>query len=166
MPTRRKLYTQLLRQLLPLIALAYVLAAAVTAGLYYQDQRVTAEAQRKQTLETFAHVLLKPLWDCNSLTADGIIQAITLQPNVQWASAPDQCAQKLIQSGIPSHDRVDIRGFSRSRSSAGRLSDHTGCDAGQRTMDLRTHFWKTATATTPGHAQTRGTRTYPSRLDR
>src|SRR5690606_35850126 len=54
-----------------------------------------------QTLETFANVLVKPLWDCNSLTADGIIRAITLQPNVQWASAPDQCAQKLIESGTP-----------------------------------------------------------------
>lgn len=102
MPSRQKLYTRFLRQLLPLLALAYVLAAAVTAVMYYQDQRDKAKSQRNQTLETFAHVLIKPLWDCNSLTAGGIIQAITLQPNVQWASAPDQCTQKLIQSGTPS----------------------------------------------------------------
>lgn len=108
MPPRQKLHTRFLRQLLPLLVLAYVLAATVTAVLYYQDQRANAESQRNQTLETFAHVLVKPLWDCNSLTADGIIRAITLQPNVQWASAPDQCAQKLIQSGIPSKpDSVD-----------------------------------------------------------
>lgn len=107
MSPRQKLYTQFLRQLLPLLGLAYILAASITAGLYYQDQRAEAENQRNQTLKTFAHVLVKPLWDCNSLTANGIIQAITLQPNVQWASAPDQCAQKLIQSGNPSHhDRM------------------------------------------------------------
>ncbi len=108
MSPRQKLYSKFLRQLVPLLALAYVLAGAVTAGLYYQDQREKSRSQRSQTLETFAQVLLKPLWDCNSLTADGIIQAITLQPDIQWASAPDQCAQKLIQSGIPSkHDSED-----------------------------------------------------------
>lgn len=102
MSPRQKLYTAFLRQLLPLLALAYVLAAAVTAGLYYLDQREEASSRREQTLETFANVLVKPLWDCNSLTAEGIIHAMTLQPNVRWASAPDQCAQKLIQSGVPS----------------------------------------------------------------
>lgn len=108
MSSRQKLHTQFLRQLLPLLALAYIVAAAFTAGLYYQDQRSNAQSERNQTLETFANVLIKPLWDCNSLTAGGIIQAITLQPNVQWASAPDQCAQKLIQSGTPSnHNNVD-----------------------------------------------------------
>lgn len=101
MPHRQKLHTRFLRQLLPLLALAYVLAAAITAGLYYQDQRAKAESERNQTLETFANILVKPLWDCNSLTAGGVIQAITLQPNVQWASAPDQCAQRLIEAGAP-----------------------------------------------------------------
>ncbi len=108
MHSRQKLYAQFLRQLLPLLALAYLVAAAFTAGLHYQDQRAKAKNERNQTLETFANVLVKPLWDCNSLTADGIIRAITLQPNVQWASAPDQCAQKLIQSGTPpTHDSTD-----------------------------------------------------------
>lgn len=108
MSSRQKLHTQFLRQLLPLLALAYILAAALTAGLYYHEQRSSVQSERNQTLETFANVLIKPLWDCNSLTAGGIIQAITLQPNVHWASALDQCAQKLIQSGPPpNHSNVD-----------------------------------------------------------
>ncbi len=101
MPSRQKLYSQFLRQLLPLLGVAYILAAVVTAGLYYQKERGEAESRRNQTLQTFAHVLIKPLWDCNTLTADGIIQALILQPNVRWASAPDQCSQQLIQSGTP-----------------------------------------------------------------
>jgi len=104
----RKLYTRFLRQLLPLLALAYILAAALTTGLYYQNKRTAASDQRSQTLDTFAHVLVKPLWDCNSLTASGIIQALTLQPDVQGVSAPDQCAQKLIQAGkLPDKDSKD-----------------------------------------------------------
>ena len=102
------LYTRFLRQLLPLLALAYVLSAALTTGLYYQDQRVTADNQRRQTLETFGHVLIKPLWDCNSVTAQGIIQAMTLQADVRGVSAMDQCAQKLIQAGtLPDKNNKD-----------------------------------------------------------
>lgn len=104
----QKLYTRFLRQLLPLLALAYVLTAALTTGLYYQNQRLTVSNQRSQTLDTFAHVLIKPLWDCNSLTAEGIIQAMTLQPNVRGVSAMDQCAQKLIQAGtLPDKNSKD-----------------------------------------------------------
>lgn len=99
----QKLYTRFLRQLVPLLALAYVLAAAITTGLYYQEQRTEAEIQRQQTLDIFTHLLTKPLWDCNSLTARGIIQAMTLQPNVHGATAMDQCAQKLIQAGTLPH---------------------------------------------------------------
>lgn len=95
----RKLYTRFLRQLFPLLALAYLLAASLTAWLYYQDQITDAVNHRKQTLDTFAHVLIKPLWDCNSLTASGIIQAMILQPDVLGVSALDQCAQQPIQAG-------------------------------------------------------------------
>lgn len=95
----RKLYIRFLQQLLPLLALAYLLAASVTAWLHYRDQLTEAGKQRSQTLDTFAHVLIKPLWDCDSLTAGGIIQAMTLQPNVLGVSAFDQCAQKPIQAG-------------------------------------------------------------------
>ncbi|NYT25347.1 diguanylate cyclase [Alcaligenaceae bacterium] len=102
MSPRQNLYTEFLRRLLPLLALAYVLTATISAGLYYLGQQEEARNQRQQTLETFAHVLVKPLWDCNSLTARGIVHAMTLQPNVRWASAPDQCAQQLIQSGTSS----------------------------------------------------------------
>lgn len=100
MMSSRKLYTRFLQQLFPLLALAYVLAACFTAWLYYQDQITEAGNQRKQTLDTFAHVLIKPLWDCNSLTAGGIIHAMILQPDVLGVSALDQCAQQPIQAGI------------------------------------------------------------------
>ncbi len=104
----QKLYTRFLRQLLPLLALAYVLTAALTTGLYYQNKNMAAGNQRNQTLDTFAQVLIKPLWDCNSLTAEGIIQAMTLQPNVRGVSVPDQCAQKLIVAGTqPDKDSKD-----------------------------------------------------------
>lgn len=104
----QKLYTRFLRQLLPLLALAYVLTAALTTWLYYQNQRIAASNQRSQTLDTFAHVLVKPLWDCNSLTAEGIIQAMTLQPNVRGASVLNQCTQKLIQAGtLPDKNSKD-----------------------------------------------------------
>lgn len=104
----QKLYTRFLHRLLPLLALAYVLAASLTTGLYYRDQLIEAGNQRSQTLHTFAHVLVKPLWDCNSLTAGGIIQSMTLQPDVRGVSVRDQCAQRTIQAGVlPDKDDID-----------------------------------------------------------
>ena len=47
----RNLYTRFLRQLFPLLALAYLLAASLTAWLYYQDQITDAVNHRKQTLD-------------------------------------------------------------------------------------------------------------------
>ncbi|NLC37558.1 MAG: diguanylate cyclase [Alcaligenaceae bacterium] len=99
MPSR-KLYTRFLQLLLPLLALAYILAAFITAALYYQNQITEADNQRNKTLDTFAHVLIKPLWDCNSLTASGIIHAMILQPEVLGVSALDQCTQQPIQVGV------------------------------------------------------------------
>lgn len=49
MSSRQKLHTQFLRQLLPLLALAYILAAALTAGLYYHEQRSSVQSERNQT---------------------------------------------------------------------------------------------------------------------
>lgn len=94
------LYSRFLRRLLPMLVLAYVLAASVTTGLYYKDQLVEAENQRGQTLQTFANILVKPLWDCNSLTATGIVEALMLQPDVRGVSALDQCTQQPIQVGV------------------------------------------------------------------
>ncbi len=99
MPSR-KLYTRFLQQLFPFLAVAYILAAFLTAALYYQNQITEAGNQRNKTLDTFAHVLIKPLWDCNSLTAGGIIHAMILQPEVLGVSALDQCAQQPIQAGV------------------------------------------------------------------
>src|SRR5690606_38258086 len=96
---RQTLYSKFLRRLLPLLALAYTLAALITAVLHYQNEQTKLRERRDQTLETFAHVLVKPLWDCDSLTAAGIIQAATLLPNVLWIRAPDQCGQKEIEAG-------------------------------------------------------------------
>ncbi|MFA5664085.1 GGDEF domain-containing protein [Castellaniella sp.] len=104
----RKLYALFVRQLLPLLALAFILAAAGAAWVYYQAHRNEANTQREQTLDTFAQVLTKPLWDCDSVTAQGIIEAMQLQHTVHGASAPDQCAQRLIQAGqLPLQDTAD-----------------------------------------------------------
>lgn len=100
MMATQKIYTRFLRQLLPLLALAYILAASITTGFYYQNQLITTAEQRHQTLQTFANILIKPLWDCNSLTANGILQALMLQANVLGVSAFDQCAQHPIHAGL------------------------------------------------------------------
>lgn len=101
MSSRRTLYSHFLRRLLPMLVGAYTLAALIIAGIHYEDQGDKTKQEREQTLKTFAHVLSKPLWDCDSLTAAGIVEAMILVPNVLWASAPDQCANKQISSGIP-----------------------------------------------------------------
>src|SRR5690606_24976483 len=52
---------------------------------------------------------IKPLWDCNSLTASGIIHALMLQDDVRGVRALDQCVQQPIQAGVvPAQDSKDI----------------------------------------------------------
>lgn len=104
----QKLYTRFVRRLLPLLVLTFILAAIGTAWVYYQSQQTEINRHRKQTLEVFAQALTKPLWDCDSITARGIIEALTLQPNVLGTSAPDQCAQQVMVVGIePVPGRAD-----------------------------------------------------------
>ncbi len=95
----RTLHARFVRQLLPVLTLAFVLAALGTAWVNLRHQRSDAENQRQQTLQVFGTALAKPLWECDSATATSIAQAMLLQPQVRSVTVEDQCAQSLIQTG-------------------------------------------------------------------
>lgn len=104
-----KLYTRFLRQLLPLLALAFALAAAVTAALEYSRQWHTAQTQRQETLAAFGQALLKPLWDCDTVTAQGVAYAIAQQSNVVGVEIEHLCPRKVLHAGQALHSGTDLR---------------------------------------------------------
>ncbi|GAB1387766.1 hypothetical protein MASR1M59_29140 [Melaminivora sp.] len=94
-----RLYTRFLLRLLPLLALAFALAAGVTTWLDYLQQRHHALLERQQTLTVFSHALSKPLWDCDSATVLGILKIITQQASVRGVAVHDQCSDTTLSEG-------------------------------------------------------------------
>lgn len=91
MPAHHKLYTRFARQLLPLLALVFALTAASSLWFTQRSELASAQAQRSQTLVVFGAALVKPLWDCDSTTAQAVIQALLEQPTIQSIVVEDLC---------------------------------------------------------------------------
>lgn len=99
MPQPSKLHTRFVRQLLPLLVLAFVLSAASTTWFTHRSQLAHAEVQRSQTLVTLGAALVKPLWDCDGTTIQAVVQAMADQPNVRSVLVQDQCNATTWQAG-------------------------------------------------------------------
>ena len=98
---RRPLHTQFVRWLLLPMVLAFGLAAWLTAAINYHTEKQHDAALRAQTLDAFAHALSKPLWDCDSATVAGIVQALAQQPQVRGVLLDDACAVATVAAGAP-----------------------------------------------------------------
>lgn len=98
---RRPLHAQFVRWLLLPLVLAFGLAAWLTAAINYHTEKQHHAALRAQTLDAFAHALSKPLWDCDSATVAGIVQALARQPQVRGVLLDDACAAARVAAGAP-----------------------------------------------------------------
>ncbi|MFT7721487.1 MAG: sensor domain-containing diguanylate cyclase [Roseateles sp.] len=98
---RTTLRAQFVRHLLPLMFLAFVLAAVVTAAVVFQRERAQQLAQRQATLDGYAHALSKPLWDCDAATVRGIVDTLIQVPTVASARVHDVCGGNLVEAGHP-----------------------------------------------------------------
>ncbi len=95
----RKLYQRFLRRLLPLLALAFAVAVGLTAWVSHAQQRSDAQAQRQQILAVFGHALVKPLWDCDGTTVQGIAHTLTQQPAVVGVQVYNSCQGAMVYAG-------------------------------------------------------------------
>lgn len=94
-----KLHARFMRQLLPLLVLAFVLAALFSAWFTHRSQLAQAHMQRVQTLTVFGAALVKPMWDCDGATIEAVLQAMAEQPSVQAVQVQDLCNATTWQAG-------------------------------------------------------------------
>lgn len=94
-----KLHARFMLQLLPLLVLAFVLAALFTAWVTHRSQLAQAHMQRVQTLTVFGAALVKPLWDCDGTTVHAVVQAMTEQPSVLAVQVRDLCNATTWRAG-------------------------------------------------------------------
>ncbi len=97
-PAATSLYQQFRLRLLPLLLLAFVLTAAVTAATNYYQFTQQEDKRRNETLQAFAQALLKPLWDCDGTASSSIVEAMTQLPHVQSVRVQDLCNARSIST--------------------------------------------------------------------
>ncbi|GAD21442.1 GGDEF domain-containing protein [Acidovorax sp. MR-S7] len=105
---RRTLHAQFVRRLLWPLVTAFVLAASVTALVGYHAEKSEQDTQRAQTLAIFARSLIKPLWDCDGATAQGIADTLAQLPIVRGVRLQDVCADTAVETGsVAAPDAAD-----------------------------------------------------------
>ena len=108
---RRALHQQFVRLLLlPLIA-AFAVAAFGTLFVSYYSERQQQERARNQVLRIYGQAVTRPLWDCDSATARGIVETLNYLPEVAGVRLQDVCANDVISTGAA----TDIAGAEADR---------------------------------------------------
>ncbi len=106
-PRHRPLHQQFVRLLLlPLVA-AFLLALGATVLLSYTLELEKQVSSRTQVLRLYERSLHKPLWDCDSDTARGIVDTLAYLPEVDHVRLQDVCAGSLITAGTATTDHAD-----------------------------------------------------------
>lgn len=96
---RRSLHMQFVRLLLLPLTVAFLLAAAGTVLVGYRAEMSAQATQRNDIADIYAHSLRKPLWDCDSTTSHGIVEALAHLPTVAAVALDDVCADRTLSSG-------------------------------------------------------------------
>src|SRR5690606_21248871 len=92
--------------LMPFV-LVFMLAGAGTVLIGYHAQRDKVEAERAELLEVYARSLVKPLWDCDTATLNGIAHALAHQNGVVNVQLFDVCSGQTISTAALS-DHPDV----------------------------------------------------------
>lgn len=98
-PRRRSLYRQFISSLFIPFVLVFLLAGAGTVLIGYHAQRVKLESERTELMSVYARSLVKPLWDCDTATLNGIVNALAYQQGVADVQLLDACSGQTIAAG-------------------------------------------------------------------
>lgn len=90
--SRNPLHRQFTRFLLLPITVAFVLAAVGTMLIGYQSERQTLRTQRQEIVSIYMQSLVRPLWDCDAVTATSIVETLAHLPEVAAVRLVDVCA--------------------------------------------------------------------------
>lgn len=95
---RRPLYRQFITQLLLPLTLAFLLAGSGLVFISHQVQQSKQATQRQEIMTVFAHALVKPLWDCDSATTQGILNTLAYLSAVRQARLDEPCQKQQLQA--------------------------------------------------------------------
>ena len=96
---RRPLYLQFISQLLVPLVIAFLLAAAGTVFIGYRVELAAQVSHRQEIVRVFSDAMVKPLWDCDSTTSQGVIDALVSLPTVSGAQVRDFCNNLSLMAG-------------------------------------------------------------------
>ncbi|WP_418647640.1 diguanylate cyclase domain-containing protein [Thauera butanivorans] len=96
---RRPLYRQFIGQLFVPLVIAFLLAAAGTVFIGYRVELAAQVSHRQELVRVFSHALVKPLWDCDSMTSQGVVDALASLPTVSGAQVQDLCNNLSLKAG-------------------------------------------------------------------
>lgn len=80
------------------VPLVFTFLCAATAAIWisYRMEETAREQQRQETVQTYAGALVKPLWDCDDSTSQGIVDMLSGLPNVSSVRLQDACNRREI----------------------------------------------------------------------
>src|SRR5690606_31402961 len=89
---RRPLYQHFIGHLLLPFVLSFLLAAASTVVVGYGSERAKQQAEQQELLDVYAHSLVRPLWDCDTTTLQGIVNALAHHQRIASVILDDPCS--------------------------------------------------------------------------
>lgn len=99
---RRPLYQQFISHLLLPFVLSFLLAAASTVVVGYGAEQAKQRAEQQELVDVYAHSLIRPLWDCDTTTLQGIVNALAHHQRIASVTLDDPCSGTQTRIEAPS----------------------------------------------------------------
>lgn len=95
----RTLFRQFVFSLTFPVLLAFMLAGLGTLWITWSQQQKDLAQQQESMLQSYREALVKPLWDCDNSTAEGILVAMAHQASIAWVQVDEACREQVLQAG-------------------------------------------------------------------
>lgn len=97
----RTLFRQFVLSLTFPILVAFMLAGLGTVWITWSQQQSDLAQQKENMLGSYREALVKPLWDCDNNTVEGILVAMAHQADIAWVQVNEACREQVLQAGDP-----------------------------------------------------------------
>ncbi|TDQ37851.1 GGDEF domain-containing protein [Thiopseudomonas denitrificans] len=81
------------------VLLAFMLAGLGTVWITWSQQQSDLALQKESMLQSYREALVKPLWDCDNNTVEGILVAMMYQTGIAWVQINEACREQILQAG-------------------------------------------------------------------
>lgn len=105
----RSLDNQFLWRFVPIVSVAFLLAVFFIMYIGYQNDLAQEKQRQESVLSGFSGALIHPLWDCDDITARGIVALIIRQPDIKGVALYNRCTDIITVEGDMPDSVFDIQ---------------------------------------------------------